>query len=95
MKKLMWMTTSVFFGLATVWMIQASTNGIKDIITGKWKEVKGKLKQQWGKLTDDDISKMEGSYDELEGILQKNYGYQKEQAKKEIDSFLDHNDWTE
>jgi glucose/arabinose dehydrogenase len=35
MKKLMWMTTSVFFGLATVWMIQASTNGIKEIITGK------------------------------------------------------------
>ena len=65
----------------------------KDIVKGHWKEMKGKLKQQWGKLTDDQISRMEGNYDELEGALQKNYGYQKDQAKKEIESFIDNNHW--
>jgi len=54
----------------------------KDIFKGKWKELKGKVKQQWGKLTDDDIAKVEGNYEELEGLLQKSYGYQKDQAKK-------------
>lgn len=65
----------------------------KDIIKGKWHEMKGKVKQQWGKLTDDDITKMEGSYEELAGILQKTYGYEKDQAEKEIKKFLDRNDW--
>lgn len=66
-----------------------------DIIKGHWKEIKGKLKQQWGKLTDDDITTMEGNFEELSGKLQKSYGYQKEQAKKEIDDFLEKNHYTE
>lgn len=61
----------------------------KDIVKGHWKEMKGKVKQQWNKLTDDQIGQMEGTYEELSGALQKNYGYQKEEAKREIDSFLD------
>ena len=61
----------------------------KDIIKGNWKQLKGKVKQQWNKLTDDEIGQMEGSFEELEGILQKNYGYEKDQAKKEIDSFIE------
>ena len=65
----------------------------KDIIKGKWKEIKGQLKQQWGKLTDDDIEKMQGNYEELEGVLQKNYGYQKDQAQKEIEAFVEKNHW--
>lgn len=65
----------------------------KDIIKGKWKEMKGKVKQQWGELTDDDLSQMEGSYEELEGALQKKYGYQKEEAEKRIKEFMDDNDW--
>jgi uncharacterized protein YjbJ (UPF0337 family) len=67
----------------------------KDIVKGHWTEIKGKLKQQWGKLTDDDIVKMEGNYEELRGKLQKAYGYQKEQAEREIDTFLDRHHWTE
>lgn len=62
-----------------------------DIIKGNWKEIKGKIKQQWGKLTDDDITQMQGTYEELEGTLQKKYGYQKEDAKKAIDTFLKDN----
>lgn len=60
----------------------------KEIIKGHWKEIKGKIKQQWGKLTDDDVSRIEGSYDELEGALQKKYGYKKEEVEKLIDSFV-------
>jgi len=65
----------------------------KDIIKGHWHEIKGKLKQQWGNLTDDEITQIDGSYEELEGILQKSYGYQKEQVEKEIQAFLDKNNW--
>lgn len=65
----------------------------EDIIKGKWHEIKGKVKQQWGDLTDDDITKINGSYEEFEGILQKKYGYQKDRAQKEIQDFLDRNNW--
>ena len=64
-----------------------------DIIKGNWKEIKGKIRQQWGKFTDDDVSKMQGTYEELTGKLQSTYGYQKDQADKEIDSFLKANSW--
>jgi uncharacterized protein YjbJ (UPF0337 family) len=65
----------------------------KDIIKGKWHEIKGKLKQKWGDLTDDEITQMQGSYEELAGILQKKYGYQKHEVQKEIQAFLDQNNW--
>jgi len=67
----------------------------EDIFKGKWKEIKGKVKQKWGKLTDDDVTQMQGSYEELAGKLQKTYGYQKDQAKKEIDNFIKENKWDE
>jgi uncharacterized protein YjbJ (UPF0337 family) len=60
----------------------------EDIIKGNWKELKGKIRQQWGKLTDDDVSTMQGTYEELSGKLQSTYGYQKDHAQKEIDSFI-------
>ncbi|HVY53756.1 MAG TPA: CsbD family protein [Gammaproteobacteria bacterium] len=63
----------------------------KDIVKGHWKEIKGFLKQQWGKLTDDEIQQMKGTYEELEGCLQKKYGYEKDRAEKEIHRFLDSN----
>jgi len=65
----------------------------EDIIKGHWHEIKGKLKQQWGKLTDDEITQLEGSFEKLDGILQEKYGYQKEQAQKEIQAFFDKNNW--
>src|SRR5262245_37619995 len=46
----------------------------KDQASGSWKELKGKIKQQWGKLTDDDMTVLEGSADELSGRIQKRYG---------------------
>jgi len=64
-----------------------------DIIKGHWNEIKGKLKKNWGKLTDDEITQMQGSYDELKGVLQKKYGYQKEEVEHKIDRFLNENKW--
>ncbi|MBA2711194.1 MAG: CsbD family protein [Tatlockia sp.] len=63
----------------------------KDIFEGKWTEMKGKMKQQWGKLTDDDMDQIEGSSEELSGKLQKHYGYSKEEAEKAIEKFRDEN----
>lgn len=58
-----------------------------DQVEGKWKQLKGAVKQQWGKLTDDDITSLSGKKDELIGRLQERYGYTKEQASKEADAF--------
>lgn len=51
---------------------------------GKWHEFKGKIKQKWGKFTDNEISQINGSYERVVGLLQKHYGYAKEQAEKEL-----------
>ncbi len=50
-----------------------------DRIEGNWKSFKGKAKQQWGKLTDDDLDVIEGRREELEGKIQERYGYHKDQ----------------
>ena len=57
----------------------------QDILQGKWKQVRGDLKKWWGKLTDDDLDKIEGSKDKLVGVLQERYGYQREKAEEEVD----------
>lgn len=59
----------------------------KDIFQGRWKEVKGKMKQAWGKLTDDDLQAIEGNQQEIYGKLQQRYGYNREQAEKAIKDF--------
>lgn len=61
----------------------------KDIFEGKWEEVKGKMKQAWGKFTDDDLTEIEGNQQEIYGKLQKHYGYTKDQAEKAIKEFKD------
>ena len=62
-----------------------------DRIEGNWKEFKGKAKQQWGKLTDDDLTQINGKREELSGRLQSYYGYQKDRADREIDNWLNTN----
>jgi uncharacterized protein YjbJ (UPF0337 family) len=59
-----------------------------DRIEGNWKEFKGKAQQQWGKLTNDDLDVLKGSREELEGVIQKRYGYAKDKARDEIDTWL-------
>jgi len=61
----------------------------KDILQGKWTEMKGKVKEQWGKLTDDDIDKINGRSDQLLGLLQQRYGYARDKAEEEYKRFTD------
>ena len=60
----------------------------EDVLKGKWHEIKGGIKQKWGKLTDDDLTEVEGSAEKLMGILQKKYGYTKEKAEQEYHDFF-------
>jgi len=60
----------------------------KDILVGKWKQLKGKAKQQWGELTEDDLDKAEGERDILVGLIQEKYGYARKRAEEEVDHFI-------
>ncbi|HEY5156434.1 MAG TPA: CsbD family protein [Anaerolineales bacterium] len=60
----------------------------QDILAGKWHEVKGLVRQRWGKLTDDDLIRLSGKTEELAGLLQQRYGYGKAQAENEINGWL-------
>ena len=57
----------------------------KDIVEGKWKQVRGEAKSWWGKLNDDDLDRAAGKFDVLTGMLQEKYGYTRERAAEEID----------
>jgi uncharacterized protein YjbJ (UPF0337 family) len=59
----------------------------KDILAGNWKQFAGKVKQQWGKLTDDEITQINGRSEELAGRLQEKYGYTKQEAENQINQF--------
>jgi uncharacterized protein YjbJ (UPF0337 family) len=59
-----------------------------DVFKGKWHQLKGEVKSQWGKLTDDDVDRAEGDAEKLIGRLQERYGYQRDQAKREVDDFM-------
>ena len=59
----------------------------QDIFEGKWEALKGRVKQAWGKLTDDDLKAIEGNQQEIYGKLQTYYGYTKEKAEEEIRNF--------
>jgi uncharacterized protein YjbJ (UPF0337 family) len=58
-----------------------------DRIEGNWKRFSGKVKEKWGKLTDDDLSVINGRRDQLEGKIQERYGYGKDQVKRELDDW--------
>ena len=51
-----------------------------NIFEGKWKQIRGQAKEWWGKLTDDDLDKVDGKYDKLVGLLQEKYGYTQQQV---------------
>ncbi len=61
----------------------------RDVLAGKWKQMKGSIKEQWGKLTDDDLDVVAGRYDKLTGVLQERYGWAKDRAERELDQYLD------
>lgn len=56
----------------------------KDEASGNWKQFKGKMKEKWGKLTDDDMQVIEGKRDQLVGKIQERYGFTKDEAEREV-----------
>lgn len=61
----------------------------RDRIEGNWKQLKGRVRQQWGKLTDSNVSQIEGQYEILAGRLQEAYGISHEEAEKRIEQWQD------
>lgn len=58
-----------------------------DMIAGNWKQLTGKVKEQWGKLTDDDLTVIEGKRDQLVGRVQERYGIAKDKAEEQVSSW--------
>jgi uncharacterized protein YjbJ (UPF0337 family) len=59
-----------------------------DVFKGKWQQLKGEAKVQWGKLTDDDIDQIEGNAQKLVGKVQERYGYARDRAEQEVDQWI-------
>ena len=72
-----------------IWRFMMDWNRVE----GNWKQVKGKVKEKWGKLTDDDLNVINGRRDQLEGKLQERYGIAKDQIRKDINDWYDAQTW--
>jgi uncharacterized protein YjbJ (UPF0337 family) len=62
-------------------------------VEGNWKQVKGKVKEKWGNLTDDDLTTINGKRDQLEGKIQERYGIAREQVRKDVDAWYAAQNW--
>ncbi len=60
----------------------------KDTLKGQWNQVKGKAREEWGKLTNDDLDVVKGNYEQLVGIVQERYGEAREKAQAQVDKWL-------
>jgi len=65
----------------------------RNILQGKWKQLRGEIRERWGELTDDDLDKVAGQSEKLAGALQERYGYTQMEAERQINEFLD--EWGE
>jgi uncharacterized protein YjbJ (UPF0337 family) len=61
----------------------------RDTLKGQWMQVKGKVRQQWGKLTDDDVEKIQGNAEMLIGKVQEHYGKTREEVEKDLDRWFE------
>jgi uncharacterized protein YjbJ (UPF0337 family) len=59
-----------------------------DRVEGNWRQLKGKVKEQWGKLTDDQIDQVAGKRDQLVGLVQEKYGIERDKAERDVDSWV-------
>ena len=62
-------------------------------VEGNWKQVKGKIKEQWGRLTDDDLDVIAGKRDQLEGKIQERYGIEKDRVRRDVDDWYGRQGW--
>jgi uncharacterized protein YjbJ (UPF0337 family) len=60
---------------------------------GNWQQLKGRVRQQWGKLTDQDLEQLQGHVEELAGKIQQRYGLAKEEAERQVKEFRSRNNW--
>lgn len=60
-----------------------------DILKGNWKQFRGEIQKQWGKLTNDDMDVINGEYDKLVGRVQERYGWDREHAEREVTDYFD------
>lgn len=60
-----------------------------DQVEGKWKEMTGNIQAKWGALTDDEVAEVNGNREALEGKIQAKYGKTKEEAKQQVDDFIE------
>ena len=61
----------------------------KTVLEGKWTQLRGRIKEQWGDLTDNEVAQAEGNYEQLVGTLQEKYGYAREKAEEEVTKWAD------
>ena len=66
-----------------------------DQIVGAWREIRGKMRAQWGKLTDDDLKQLEGNVQQLAGKLQQRYGLARAEAERQVQEFRRQNNWND
>ncbi|WP_140626639.1 CsbD family protein [Methylibium rhizosphaerae] len=59
-----------------------------DRVEGNWQQFKGKLREKWGELTDDDIDVIDGRREQLQGKIQERYGKQRDEAERDVDDWL-------
>lgn len=64
-------------------------SGNENILEGKWKQLKGSVREKWGKLTNDDLDVIAGRREQLVGKLQEHYGREKKDIEKEVDEFIE------
>jgi uncharacterized protein YjbJ (UPF0337 family) len=64
-----------------------------DRIEGNWEQVRGKIREKWGKLTDDDLGAINGRRDRLEGKIYQSYGFATDHVRKEVDDWFRWQDW--
>src|SRR5215208_3504507 len=62
-------------------------------VEGNWKQVKGKVKEKWGQLTDDDLASINGKRDQLEGKIKERYGQGRDQVRKDVDDWYSSQKW--
>ena len=60
----------------------------EDILKGQWKQIKGEVKEKWGKLTNDDLDRIEGRADQLIGLIQERYGVERDDARRQVDHWM-------
>jgi uncharacterized protein YjbJ (UPF0337 family) len=61
----------------------------QNVLQGKWKQLKGEVQKQWGKLTDDDMDRINGNYQQLVGRVQERYGLAREKAESQVAEWMD------